>query len=662
MVTAALSLSALLAVPLQAEEALTEVTALQAEEALTEGMAPQAEEAVTEELLQEAETVEVRDVAENGVQEETEELYRLRFASDYQEVYDAFLKSRDKQYWSYGYVEDDLLDYAVEETASTMDMAASSSAPKTAGTGASAENGYSTTNLRQAGVDEADIIKTDGTYLYILQGQEKLVIVRADPEDLTIAGSIELPPSLEGTMTYAADMYVDNGTVCIVFNEQKRDRDDRKSQSAWKYYWMNETRAVTYDVSDPANIALLGDVWQEGEYLQSRKNGDVLYLYSRPFPVIDYYDPVFEDSILTIQVNGEELPVEKFCIPDCITREEYLLVSSVSLKEPDKIQDSMALLSGASQMYVSEQNLYVMNSDYSGSNERTEIVKLHYEDGKIGGVGACKVRGYVNNSFSIDEYQGNLRVLTTYTGSETAELMELLSDLFGFYYDDTKRFERHNALYIMDENLHRLSRLTGIAEGEEIRSARYFGDTVYFVTFRNTDPLFTADLSDPKAPRITGELKVSGFSSYLHPYGEGRLLGIGYEADEKTGWTTGLKLSMFDVSDPQQVSEIDRVVIPGITWCPAIENYKAILADADRNLIGFCYEDRYLLLGFTEGEGFEIRMIYDALSDMLRGASVGEELRGLYVGNDFYIAGTHFVTVFDMEDQFRKGDLLSLAQ
>ena len=159
----------------------------------------------------------------------------------------------------------------------------------------------------------------------------------------------------------------------------------------------------------------------------------------------------------------------------------------------------------------------------------TEIAKFHYKDGRITGVAAGSVKGYLNDSFSLNEYDGTLRVVST-------------------YYDEM--WEEWNALYILDEKLQQLSAIEDLAQGETIRSARFFGTTGYFVTFRQTDPLFSVDLSDPENPKVLGELKISGFSSYLHFYGENLLLGIGYEADENTGSTTGLKLSMFDISDP----------------------------------------------------------------------------------------------------------------
>ena len=129
---------------------------------------------------------------------------------------------------------------------------------------------------------------------------------------------------------------------------------------------------------------------------------------------------------------------------------------------------------------------------------------------------------------------------------------------------------------------------------------------------------------------------------------------MGYEADEDTGRTTGLKLSMFDVSDPTNVKEIGRYVIPGITWCAALDNYKAILAAGNRNLIGFCYSGRYMVFSFDEEEGFKKVLHYDLLEDMIASEYYDDTFRGLYIDNELYVAGPGSVTAFDMENGFEK--------
>ena len=573
----------------------------------------------------------------------------LRFAKDYEEVYDA-LRSASYGWW----YTDGPIEYAVEESA-TMDMGvganADTAARKVAAQEAAAAapiagEDYSTTNLRDELVDEADIVKTDGEYLYILKDGVELVIVKADKKNTQYVSTTIVNEDVDTAYYmrgHAADMYVDGDTLVIV--SQKYDRNGR-SNTPWNYAQFSYIEAATYDISDRTFPLKTGTVWQDGDYQQSRKMGDVVYLYSSEYPELgeDY-----QTSNIIPVVNDTQIEAGKICIPKYITSPTYLLVSSYNVNEPDKTIDAKVMVSGTGQLYVSSQSLYVMNQDYVGGTNRTEIVRFACHDGLIDGVAAARVRGMVNDTFSIDEYNGNLRVLTTYTGSETGSLMQALSDLFGFDYYDPDYWVRHNALYILDSDMRMRSKLSGIAEGEEIKSARYFGDTVYFVTFLNTDPLFTADLSDPDNPKLTGELKVSGFSSYLHPFTEGRLLGIGYEADEETGQTLGLKLSMFDVSDPANVKEISRYVMDGITWCPSIEDYKSIYVEGNQGLAGFYQDERYMLFSFTEEEGFKRVLLYDFYEDMLTGKASYDTMRAVRIKDEMYLAGGAFVVGFAME-------------
>ena len=188
-----------------------------------------------------------------------------------------------------------------------------------------------------------------------------------------------------------------------------------------------------------------------------------------------------------------------------------------------------------------------------------------------------------------------------------------------------------NALFVLDGNLETVGEIRDLAENESVYSARFMGDTGYFVTFRQVDPLFSVDLSDPSAPKIIGELKIPGFSEYLHPYGEGLLLGIGMDVDESGTTTEGVKLSMFDISDPSSVQEIQTYVIDGM-YSTNVYNYKAVFADVEKNLFGFtAYGDspEYCIFSYDAEKGFT-----EVFSRTLSGYG---DARGLYVGDVFYL-------------------------
>lgn len=190
------------------------------------------------------------------------------------------------------------------------------------------------------------------------------------------------------------------------------------------------------------------------------------------------------------------------------------------------------------------------------------------------------------------------------------------------------------------------------------------GNVGYFVTFRQTDPLFSVDLSDPANPKVLGELKIPGFSTYLHPYGENLLLGIGYDADEDTGWTECVKLSMFDVSDPANVKEVHKNSLVDFTYTGVEVDHKAALIDAKKGIIGFPargYQDNgeynvYLVFGYDGETGFYQKfsegyaMGYDAELHEFKYELFSSDCRGAYIGDTFYMINPAYeIKAYDME-------------
>ncbi len=605
----------------------------------------------------------------------------LHFASDWNEIYEALQSAEQIYPEEVYYVEDIAADMAYESSSDT-------ASAKITTAGNTTDNDYSTTNLRDINVDEADIVKTDGSYIYMITDQKYLTIVRADQSDSELVSisrvgqsSYETDWRLEtdeadadgadtaggvqdlvgydaGITVTPKEMYVDGDRLILIRSKENRVVDPEYSYTRYQ----TVTLADTYDISDRAHPYLLGSVEQQGSYHQSRKNEDIIYLYSTDRPDVDY---TLAGSSLGVTVNGQQLEPEQFCIPDLVTDSEYFIMSSVSLENPSATIDQKVYVSGGDNCYVTTDSLYVLTSyyHYRSSSSKTEIAAFDTEDGRILGRGAVTLRGYVNDTWSIDAYNGYVRVLTTYTGPSRSSLIEILQNMTSIdeyfeWYDD-QTWTRHNALYVLNKDLERTGVLYDIARNEEIKSARYFGDRVYFVTYENTDPVFCADLSDPADPRIIGELKVTGFSSYLHPYGDGQLLGIGYETDENTGSTLGLKFSMFGVEEDGSVTELARVVLPGITWVPALNDYKAIFVSPEKNLIGLYYDERYMVYSYDEELGFNRELMYDYLSDDLAGTTDYSRIRALYIGDELYLAGGTSVVGFDMLDEFRPNLVLA---
>ena len=190
-----------------------------------------------------------------------------------------------------------------------------------------------------------------------------------------------------------------------------------------------------------------------------------------------------------------------------------------------------------------------------------------------------------------------------------------------------------------------------MAPDERVYSVRFMGDIAYFVTFRQTDPLFSADLSDPTNPKILGELKIPGFSEYMYPYGDGLLLGFGMDANENTGRTGDLKLSMFNVTDPANVTEQDKTIINGCQYSPALSSHKAMLVNPKKNLIGFAAtedwrNEKYMIYEYT-GDGFVCKAVLDINNQYNYYAMT--DIRGLFVGESFYVVSDQCLQVFNID-------------
>ena len=277
---------------------------------------------------------------------------------------------------------------------------------------------------------------------------------------------------------------------------------------------------------------------------------------------------------------------------------------------------------------MSNDNIYFYENvwQYSGKDVTT-IRKVSYENGKLTAGAQCKIDGYINDSFSIDEYDGYLRVVVTD--------------------GDT------NSVYVLNQELKETGSIKGLAEDERVYSARFMGKAGYFVTFKETDPLFSVDLSDPKNPKIIGALKIPGFSDYLHPYGKNKLLGIGMNVDEKTMSTDGVKLTMFDISDPENVKEEQTYVIENVYYTDVSYDYKAALVDAEKNLIGFAADSEggreYYTFSYDEKQGFTCTMHEEINGNNMR------ITRGIYIEDTLYVIQGNIIEAYSLKD-FKKVD------
>ena len=559
---------------------------------------------------------------ESGVQpEEVDISGEFKQADSEEELYKT-LQELEKQTGSYARGGDIML---LEESAeiATMDAGAADTAANQKVTG---EADYSQTNVREAGVDEGDVVKTDGSYLYILKSSGSVRIV--DIRETKMKEVAEIQP--EKLNESIEDLYLDGDRRMLVTTGYESSMEEAESDM----YTVNRyqyTALTVYDITEREHPEMTGRITQEGDYLQSRKNGDYVYLLTQYSPSLG---DSFEDSSVMPLVNEQKLAISDVYLPDQTSQPDYLVASGINIQDPENVISSKAIVSGAADFYMSSDNLFICNNNWNDGKSSTEILRFACEDGEITAGAMCELPGFLNDTFSLDEYQGYLRVLLTEDSNGES-----------------------NSLYILDADMQVTGAIRDLAAGETIRSARFMGTMAYFVTFRQTDPLFCADLSDPDNPQILSELKLTGFSSYLHPYGDHLLLGVGYEAEEETGSQTGVKLSMFDISDPSQVEELDKYVIKGASYLPSDYNYKAILADGEKNLIGFVCDGEYLVFSYDEEKGFQNLLTY-TMSDWEYWDG-DASCRGVYAGDEFYIVDQDEVLCFDMNQDFALTDRLS---
>ena len=543
----------------------------------------------------------------------------IQTAKNYDQIYEYLQANQDDQYGTdTGMLERGVVTESAEDSSSTNSAAAVDTGM--AQNSKSSENAvYSETNVRQEGVDEADVVKTDGRYLYTLKDNGRSVAI-VDTANGELQMVISIPVEADDQ---AREFYVSDGHL-ILISEFNQERED----GAWTYA-STDTRVTTYDITDPEKPEKAGEVTQSGSYTSSRLTDGHLYLFSQySVDVTSGITPKDEKDYIPY-VNQQMLEADDIYLPPFSQAYMYEVVSSVDIAKPGEIQDSKAIFSDGGELYVSNDNIYWYETRWSEKTE-TVIKRMSYKDGKLKAEASGKVDGYINDSFSIDEYDGYLRVVTT---------------------DDET-----NGLYILDSKMKEVGSITGLAEGEQVYSARLLGDTGYFVTYEQTDPLFSVDLSDPKNPKIIGKLKIPGFSEYLHFYGENLLLGIGMDVDEDGFTTNGVKLSMFDISDSSDVKEIQKYTLENVYSAAVMYDYKAVLIDPEKNVIGFAADgnngENYYVFSYNDTNGFECLM-----NETVNGNGY-QSARGVYVDNTLYVVKGNIIEAYDMADYQKTGDLI----
>jgi inhibitor of cysteine peptidase len=499
--------------------------------------------------------------------------------SSYQEMADYIKKNTQTQGGGYG--------FGLVREAMTINSA-SPSATKGSSDSSTSSQTYSGTNIQVAGVDEADIVKTDGKYIYTISNgaiylvkasptnqaeiSSKIILEDMTPSELFIEGN-KLIVFGSGSYSYDGPYYNSEGGGIAVTKEM------------YYPYYSGSAKVVVYDIEDKENPEKIKEFEVEGYYSDSRMtDGYVYFIVSQPFR---YYDDrlvmpmVSEDNVTTNITKYTGV----YYFPDMPQYYGgYTSLISLNLKN-NKFSLKTMLSGSADTIYMSQENLYIASRKYDyrvysrgidlltpqqEPKEETIIKKIAVKDGKFELLNTGTIPGTLLNQFSLDEYDEHLRVATT----------------SGDVWSKTSK----NNVYILDEEMEISGKLTGLAPGEKIYSARFMGERCYLVTFKKVDPLFVIDLSDATKPKVLGKLKIPGYSDYLHPYDENHIIGIGKDAEEARegdfAWYQGLKISLFDVTDVENPKQIGNYSLGDRgTDSEALTDHKAFLFDKEKNLL-----------------------------------------------------------------------------
>lgn len=481
-----------------------------------------------------------------------------------------------------------------EQTITVSDGAAIEESRSDEKDSSSAGGDYSTTNNQVEGVDEADTVKTNGTHVFSISENNVVIINIEDPKNMKEESKIRFADEFYPTQLLLADQ-----TLMIIGQKNMYHTLEKESANMDRTLFPVDsmTGVYFYDISNPATPKLGREIATEGYMNGARLNNNTLYYVTTVYPnfwmVEGSEDPELRPFIYDSKGGDKVIPLPYADISILPNTLEgiYSVITAIDVANPveNKVV-TKGYLGGSEQLYMSKDSLYLTSSIYEPSNSSsnkiiwrpgtidTEVFKFVLNKTNVQFVGSERLTGSILNQFSMDEYNGYFRAVTTK----------------GDTWNENEPSE--NNLFILDKGMKVVGSITGLAKEERIYSARFMGEKAYMVTFKETDPLFVIDISTPSAPKVLGELKIPGFSNYLHPLDDNHLIGFGYEtksvvqpgSKDPVIMTGGMKVSLFDVSDFTNPKEVDTEVIGGQGTYSSIQyDHHALFQHREKNLYGF---------------------------------------------------------------------------
>ena len=545
---------------------------------------------------------------------------------------------------------------------------------------------YSTTNIQVENVDEADIVKTDGDYIYSISEDNVIITDVKDPKQPKVVATIK---SEDDDIPEDIILYKDKLVVISA-----------KGNQTQRYYYNNRMNTVVkiYNITSREKPVLTKSYEMYEPYYTSRCIDNVLY-------VISSGNLRKEDDKIVVGYNEDnmekELSVDKIKYLKDVKTTKQTLISTVDLNNETADIKLDSYLMNISNAYVSENAIYLLNQRYSNDTKMpisllfglkgvfgledyyemyvesgyyTEIYKFDIKE-NVEYKAKTKVKGKTINQYSLDEKDNHLRI--------------------ALYDNDGSR------VAIFDEDLKQIGISDNVAKGEKMYSSRFIGDKVYFVTYKTIDPLFVMDLSNEAKPKVLGKLKIPGYSTYLHPYDENHIIGIGMETKEiinrnsngkvisTTAKVVGMKMALFDVSNVNSPVQISSVVIGDSRTTSAIlTNPKALLFSKEKSLIAIPvnnysqdfevtssnnYEtminnytkygkpynaEGYFVYNINVQDGFKLKgVITHEKTNATYYYSNSKLLRGLYIDNNLYTVSETMIKVNELDSLKAVGEL-----
>lgn len=542
--------------------------------------------------------------------------------------------------------------------------------------GAAQLAGYTTTNVREEGIGEADFTVTDGkniyTVCYCSKGEDNgfvkmgvtVTISQTKAGEVSTIATIQKEYLETGLMSEEPMVYVYGNVLALVHCQCLMEQTEGGEESQLQATWEEGTCISFYDISDPTQPKLLKENIQSGSLKECREVGGNFYVVTMKSHIQVNGRGKEPENRYIPMLNDEKIPVQDIYLQDEIQGNAFDVISTWNLKEQGVLADIKAVVGFFQELYMTEKSIYLSTMTYGKEKRdvaRTQIVKLSLNRGKIQGITATGFPGTMENSFAIQEHDDELWVTVqrehfvyredlekdpqqkSTAGSKTQKRdfgeEDDIENLAYWYDEEEYRRWTDVSVYTFDDKLNRLDSLDGLVRDEEIYAVRYVGEVGYFVSYEQVDPLVSVDLSDPHQIRLLDELVMPGFSTYLHPLQDDLMLGVGRN-DE---WN--IKLDLYDISNPTLLSRIEKKEWERMDYCSVLEDYKWIMVDEENQLIGMCMgkdegkeKYRYDIFHYDRQEGLtRIKTVPLESAAAHRDFYYGECWQGFRIGDYLYL-------------------------